>query len=395
MITWDALAKVLARFDALAPFGPDVPVWKVSRDSDGKPLTAVMNRRKRYAIGVRNGESVHLVDATEHVLGGVFVDPPELAGREADGRHRWTREVATRLIAEATGGTPGPLLPEAAGRFPALRRFQISSPAALAELPRTLGVRPFGLYVEGLADPLYGNPVTPRALDPGGDLSDWRDLTWCGPDGTALPVATQPEAGAVALWTLESRAIRWATPRREPPPVPVLVVPELIRKVGRLGVLVEAATVDPFADHEGLRVIYDEGDQPGFIAREIKRRGASSFARRFDVPDRTADRLAAGGRPNKTTSRRVLARLNRAPAKTCARSGCVKPVDRPNAKFCGKAHRDAAYRARRKARVGKGHPGQVPDPVADQVCADCGAVLLGAAVVGPCPVCSNDGAVAR
>jgi len=389
-ISWAALDEVLARFDSLAPFGSDVPVWKVKREHDGQPLTAVVIRRKRYAIGVGSGVSVHLVDAPEHVLGGVFVGPPDLVGRDVDGRHRWTRRVATRLLAEATGDGPGSLLPAGAGRFPALRRFQVASPAALAELPEALGVRPFGLYVEGLPDPLYGDSVTPRALDPGGNLADWRELRWCRPDGSSVRVATEPTAGAVVLWTLEGRAQRWATPRREERPVPVVVLPELIRKVGRLGVLVEAATVDPFDDHEGLRAVYDEGDPATFVAAEARRLGPTEFALRYSVPIGTAEKVSVGRRPNPATIRLVLAGLsstNNTP-RTCAFDGCDQPIVRHNAKYCRRSHADRAYRSRLRAKASRSDSAESPS------CRVCHGVMLGAADRGDgvCFACEDGGA---
>jgi hypothetical protein len=385
MIPSDALDDVLSRFEALSPFGSDIPIWKVTRDKDGEPITAVVIGRKRYALGVRDGDSIHLVDATEHALGGVFVDPPILAGRDPNGRHRWTREVATRVLDEETGGRSGPLLPAEAGEFPALRRFQVGSTAALAQLPDELGVRPFGLYVEGLPDPLYGATTTPRALDPGTDLSDYRGLRWIGHHGQAERIATEPDAHAAVLWTLGGRARRWATSRTEIISDPVLVVPELIRRVGRLGTVVEASTGDPFGDHGSVRVVYDEGDAAAFIHDELTRLGPATLAERYDLPPDTAKKLRPGRQPSPATIRRVQAALRKAgTSRTCALDDCDAPLSRRNSLYCSKAHRERGYRLGQKSLR---RP--APDPFVHVACIGCGTVLLGAAAHGPCPVCST------
>ncbi|MGD0343917.1 MAG: hypothetical protein ABSB55_03015 [Acidimicrobiales bacterium] len=52
---------------------------------------------KRYVLATlgEGGDLGEVVEATEHALGGCVVDPPGYAGRSGDGRHRWTREVAS------------------------------------------------------------------------------------------------------------------------------------------------------------------------------------------------------------------------------------------------------------------------------------------------------------
>jgi hypothetical protein len=287
------------------------------------------------------------------------------------------------------GDEAAPLLPNDAGSFPALRRFQAATPVALAELPTELGLRPFGLFVEGLADPLYGSGGTPRALDPGGDLSDWRSLGWCSPVGRPVRVDTRPDGNAVVLWTLEQRARRWAEARSSGNPGPVLVVPELIRRVGRLGVIVEAATVDPFNDHEGLRTVYDERDQTAFVHREARRMGKRAFARRTGLPLKVAERAALG----RTIARRNIdqacrALLDGTSLPTCSLPGCDKPVGRPNALYCGKAHRDRAYRMRVRGREPVSHNGKEKDPFVGFSCPACGTVRFGD-TKRPCPVCAS------
>jgi hypothetical protein len=164
------------------------------------------------------------------------------------------------------------------------------------------------------------------------------------------------------------------------------VVPELIRRVGRLGVLIEAAMTDPFRNHGPARVVYDEGNVAGFIHDEIARLGPTAFADHFDIPRDRAKKLRSPNRqPSPATVRTVLAALpTAATSRTCALDDCDVPVGRADAKYCSKAHRDRGYRQRQRSLRHS-----TPELFADLTCAGCGTVLLGSAAHGPCPVCST------
>ncbi|HXY27631.1 MAG TPA: hypothetical protein VEH82_05065, partial [Acidimicrobiales bacterium] len=171
-------------------------------------------------------------------------------------------------------------------------------------------------------------------------------------------------------------------------------------RVGRGGALIDAQLAGGDPDPDDHLVVYREADIRGFIADEIARLGPRAFAGHYDVPLGTVKSWISG-RYN-PSARQVAAVLTRVPtvdtaACVCALEGCDKPVSRPNASYCTKAHRDAAYRLRKKARATVPAPARrqrlprrpIPDPFADVACRTCGTVLLGAAALGTCPVCST------
>jgi hypothetical protein len=80
--------EMFAAFDALGP-EPDWLVWRLERGTPDRPLRGIVFGPKRHAewsgdeVLVHDSESAEpgAWDATEHGLGGTFVDAPAMRGR--------------------------------------------------------------------------------------------------------------------------------------------------------------------------------------------------------------------------------------------------------------------------------------------------------------------------
>ena len=206
--------------------------------------------------------------------------------------------------------------------------------------------------------------------------------------GKPVRATTDPmELGSVILESLSERAIEWSRAPRSIPIDGVIVDPNLISLKGRVSGVIDADS-DGLTDLRRRRPHHEEADGLAFIHDEIARLGPTAFAEYFGIPVDTAKKLSSGRRPSAATARTVLAALRSVnTTRTCALDGCDAPVGR--AKYCSKAHRDRGYRQRQKSL--RQH---APDPFADVTCIGCGTVLLGAAALGPCPVCSTPTEVA-
>ena len=100
--------------------------------------------------------------------------------------------------------------------------------------------------------------------------------------------AHPPTTIADTLDNLGGKAHRWLRPRPLDDRSEVVVTPELIRRVGKAGGVIEAEIVGPDADTSGVRAVYDEGDAADFLARHADEIGPQSFSRRYHVPLDTA-----------------------------------------------------------------------------------------------------------
>lgn len=312
-------------------------------------------------------------------------------------RHFWTIPVGAYSVARAQAIVDGAAIPafeapwDRPGKapFPVVRRFTAASPDALASVPDELGAHPFAPLLEGQRDSLRARHCeVPVALDPGTDLDDWETLHWHDIYG---PVRVTVEGlglhGVTPLQSLRDFAEAWSVPRPEEPAEVVDVRPELIRRVGRGGALIDAQLANPDARAEDFVVVYDGGDPERFVRAEARRLGPRAFARHTGLALKVAER-AALSRPiaDRNVRRALAALVNPATGRVCAIEACELPVRRPNAIYCSKAHTDRACRQRRVAAS------RLPDadPFAGMPTCRCGTVLLGAAAKrGTCSACSG------
>jgi hypothetical protein len=355
---WSDLDRVLARFQSLDPFGDGGQFWKVKRQHEGRPLHSLVIGVKRYVLATldERGDLLEVVEATEHALGGAVVDPPRMAGHDADGNRLWTRAVAAVAVRREIARSRGRSLAvehwpwEDAGEppFPSIGRVQASTPQTLVAIRRRIGVRPFGLFLEGHTR--RATETAQVALDPGTDLVEWQSLDWRGRDGRS--------ADSSSLDNLGAKANRWLRPRPLDDQSEVLVEPELIRRVGKAGGVIEADLVGPDADVSGVRAMYDDGDAPGFVAGLAAVIGPQSLSSRYGVPPDTAKSLSSGRkRPSRTTVAKVLQgmRMRVADAGTC-------PVDRQPVAGAGKTYCSPRCRATARKRRQREKSVTLPSP---------------------------------
>jgi hypothetical protein len=351
-LSHDEVGEILAAFDNLSP-GPGWPIWKVEHSQ------AVVFGAKRH-VEFRQGEDgLQIINRTDANLGGTFVDPPRTRGRAAYGNRQWSLSAVEREVNHVIARCDDPealrrpapwdvdeLLP-----FPTLQRFVVKTPEMARTLPTRFGARPGTRYVVGVLDEIRRGPhPSPVALDPGGDLGNWRDLAWFD-RGTGAPiqVTTDPlELDAVLLESLASRAARWSSP---PPaaPIPEVVVDRfLIRRVGRASGVIDADLDGVEGDLANRRPDYEEArctEALSALAREV---GPRSFARRTGLPIKDAERAALGHRLSEANCAKALRALHTASGRSCPIDGLQVP-ERPNAVYCSPACKDRAYWRRRKA----------------------------------------------
>jgi hypothetical protein len=353
--------EVLRAFDGLLP-APEWPVWKSERGTTERPLRAFVFGPKRHAEMLGD----EIIDLTEAGLGGTYADPPAMRGRDAKGYRDWSSAAVRREIDYTLARRANPqdaLRPEApwdAGMalpFPAFRRLVVKSPEMAKLLPTSLGARPGTRYVEVSgaiwSGPSFGRTVV--ALDPGGDLANWRDLCWIDTlTGAPVRVTTNPmELGSLILESLSERAIEWSRAPRSEPIDAVVVDPNLIALKGRVSGVIDA-DADGLTDLRHRRPSHEDADGLAFVLDEVARLGPTSFAGRFDIPRDRAKKLSAGRRPSPATIRQALAALpTTGTSRVCALDGCDAPVTRSNALYCGEGHQraDAKRRARMRANA--------------------------------------------
>jgi hypothetical protein len=320
--------------------------------TDRRPLFGLVIGVKRYDLATLDdaGDLLEVVEATEHALGGSVVDPPRMAGHDEDGNRRWTREVAAvglrRDIARSRGiPLVVPLWPwERAGEppFPSISRVQAATPETLAAIRRRIDVRPFGLFLEGHTR--RERDTAPVALDPGTDLAEYEALDWRGAAGRPACVDVD------VLDNLGGKAHRWLRPRPIDDQSEVVLVPELIRRVGKAGGVIEAEIVSPDADTSGVRAVYDEGRAADYLARRAAEIGPRAFARLAGIDRKQAQRLKDRKPVREATIRRALRSL-RVGAETppCPVDG--RPVTGAGSTYCSPRCRATARKQRQRERT--------------------------------------------
>lgn len=372
-ISWADLDAILRRFDGLAPFGPSVPFFKTAlREHEGRPLYGVVLRVKRYAMGTLDddGDLAELVKATEHGLGGQVVDPPAVPGCGPDGQHLWTSEVAAETLRHAIARRRGierpvvdrwPWDAKGAHLFPTLQRYQAGDPETIdgVEARYGLRLRPFGLHVIGSAWSAGEHPIA--AIDPGGDLADWRSLDWRREGGEPVvpAVATRQVKLLGALRSLDEKALGWMNPR----PLPILPVTitdkRAVRWVGRGGKLVEArASGDVETPSETLRVEYTSfADLHPLVVERVRAMGPTAFAEAFStrghlLSGATARSWSCGRKvPSDAWVRRLVPLLGLDAERRCALEGCSHPVTRANGTYCScPSHRPHRWVAQKRGQ---------------------------------------------
>jgi hypothetical protein len=344
-----------------------------------------------------------VIKRTETALGGFFADPATMTGRATDGGRLWSyvavEQMATHALAR--GLDPTALRPaslwdvESTLPFPALRRLAAKSPAILRTLPEALCARPGTRYVEAIIDRRRRTmSPSPVALDPGGDLADWPGLIWLDrSNGHPIRVTTDPtDTGAVLLDTLDNRAMEWTAPPRSMPIDEVYVDPLLVQVVGRVSGVIDA-DLDGSDDPGTERPVYNRGQRLAAIRAIADDLGPREFARRTGLSMGVTHRAASGDPISaRNVEKAVQALRTEPPVCTCALDGCDEQPAGPGAVYCGRAHKDQAYRVRRTARLAVEAGPDTGDRM--PVCSVCGTtVLLGAALRrGTCRRCLEEAA---
>jgi hypothetical protein len=305
--------------------------------------------------------SGEVVDGTEAQLGSTYADPPTMRGRSPEGLRNWSlaavkREFAYAEVRQADPdralrpGAPWDLAGQPA--FPALRRLMVKTPEAAQRLPEVLGARPGTLYVEGLVDVLRrGIDPTPVALDPGGDLADWQNLGWVTKvTGASVPVSTDlGEIGAVALETLDGRAVRWSKPSPVSPIEEVTVDPLLVRRVGRVSGVIDA-DLDGLDQLTARRPVHSEAAEAEAVSAYAQALGKRAFARTARLPPTVAERAARDRPISIANVTHALRALRETEIATCAADGCAEPVWRSGASYCSPRCRERERKRRQRAR---------------------------------------------
>jgi len=286
---------------------------------------------------------VRTVKFSELVL-GAFVPPPSMPGLRPDGRHRWIEATLRVHVERAVAGQSArPLPPFAWERgdadFPALHRFSLSHPAALAQTPPPLGLRPFSRIVE--AEKSGKGPGRLVAPDPGGVLRRPEKLAWHDTSsGLREGITTDPaELDAVLVESLRTKAVAWVRPTPKDVPEAVIV-----------DELLSATPEDTGLDVAAKELLV--------AAPEL---GAAVLAGLTDLPERLCRHLAAGRPPRPATVLRALAGLTRhlgpdplprlldlvaaATPRVCGVPGCGEPA-RPRSRTCSEADRKALSRTK-------------------------------------------------
>jgi len=355
-LSWEEVDEVLSRFDRLDPFAEGQPFWTTMRDTDDEPLWGVVWGAKRYVLLLfAPGARCRVATSTEHVL-GAFAPPPGLLGRNAEGKHRWTEDVArTHAIVVFVDGGNG-VIPDFSWEsmnegFPAVLRVSLSGPDVLAQMPPAMGLRPFARVVEAEVLQTGDTRRDPRpvAPDPGDDLGGWRELPWYDARSSQpISVTTDPtEIDSVVLETLRSKSVEWVRPREPRGSFGVIVDPLLLRDVGRAG--------GAFSDGSP-QTLWSDVNGAAVLMRAAIALGAPRTAELAGLAESTARFIAAGRSPSIATVRQALAGLTRRlgpdplprlldliEKRTCAYPRC-DAAPRRRSQTCSERHRKALAR---------------------------------------------------
>lgn len=337
-----------------------------------------------------------VIKRTETALGGFFADPPTMTGRAPDGGRLWSYVAAEQMVVHALARQTDPTALRPPSRwdlegelpFPAIRRLAVKSPAILRTLPTQLGARPGTRYLEGIVDRRRRRKSpSPVALDPGDNLAGWQDLAWLDrSNGQPIRATTEStDTGAVLLDTLDHRVMEWTAPPTSMAIAEVHVDPLFVQVVGRVSGVIDA-DLDGASDPEDERPVYDRGQRLAGIQNLAAAWGPSEFRRRTGLALSVAHRAAAGRRISDRNIEKALRNLRiSAVSRRCALDGCDEAVTRPNADYCCIAHKDRAYRKRKRHRSTEPTPASEPvDPTA-VYCRYCDTELMGRATArGTC-----------
>jgi hypothetical protein len=226
------------------------------------------------------------------------------------------------------------------------------TPEAARRLPEVLRARPGTLYVEGQVDVLRrGIDPTPVALDLGGDLADWQGLAWVAKGtGASVRVTTDlGEIGAVALETLDGRAVRWSKPSPAARIDEVTVDPLLVRRVGRVSGVIDA-DLDGLDQLTARRPVHSEAAKAQAVSAYAKVLRKRAFARATGLPPTVAERAAKGLLISVSNVNRALRALRDMETAPCAAEGCAELVRRSGASYCSPRCRERERKRRQRAR---------------------------------------------
>jgi hypothetical protein len=268
-----------------------------------------------------------------------------------------------------------------------MRRLSATSPDILASLPASLGAHLGTPFLEASPADLWGQGGgSVVAVDSGADLAEWEDdLLWLDRKSGEPVMATTDDSvhpwDGVLVESLDSKAAMWGFGSMPAAVGGIFVDPHLIQYKGHLSGELDAQTNGTPGDTSALRPDYGGADLAAYVVAEARRLGATGFANRYALAQRTAEGICGGRRPSRATIAGVMAAVE-ADERTCLLDGCDVAVGRPNQRYCTDAHRKAASRLRAGAtsetpalrRPRRAEPEMVPVTV---TCSGCGMFLMG------------------
>jgi hypothetical protein len=366
VLSWKEVDEIVALFDPLRVFGPDIPVWKCERGTADRPLHSVVFGPKKHAeFTIGPDGTPQLVEWTEANLGGTYADPSGMTGQSEDGSGRaWSHAAVVREVTYALARQRNPAValkpwaPWDVGKtlsFPAFRPLTVVSPEVQRTLPIVLGAKPGTHFLEAVVDDLFGSHKggAPVALDPGDDLAGWRDLgCFDRQSGKQVRVTTDPMViDAVLLSTLGHKAAVWSRPPPYDPIDEVIVDPLLVQHRGRVSGIIDADIAGLPGDLRDQRPVYDEAKRADVASAWAKAFGPRRFARRAGVSVSASGRAALRGRISKVNVNRALRTLRIADSSTPTCPVDDRPVFRAGAMYCSPKCRATARKRRQRERA--------------------------------------------
>jgi hypothetical protein len=385
-LSFTQVRKILGRFAQLRPFaGSD---WRIEHDAIARPTVGLMHGPKRYSL--QRTDTGELVKGTEHVLGGVYVDPTaedsEDEARTADGRRAWVAEVHRALIA---AGESRPVLPDWTA-LPAVSRlgYERHDQTAWFEAynsahPRDEQIRPFTSVLRGHTDPLASAPDVIALTADDRPLSAWADGPWWdGRTGAPIRVTTRRRDGADPrhhLRTLASVIARWCAPQRAPgAPTITAGSSELTAWLGKDGDLLTAAGRGEAIERTDWLTVWRSPTSGPDARRGLCTGCGTRLSRRQRrwCSSRCRMRVARVGaslaRPPKTAKPGEAKARAAATARACAHCGAIFLTRSSVRRSCSARCRKAASRARQTVPACLLCGGPL-DRVDQELCAACRA----------------------